>query len=90
VSKGDKLLERMRANPKGDWRIEDIEVLCRHFDIACEAPRRGSHYTVSHETQAEIVTVPFKRPIKPVYIRELVRFVDAVEAARANAESKDG
>jgi hypothetical protein len=28
------------------------------------------------------VTVPFARPTKPVYIRQLVRFVDAVLAGR--------
>ena len=26
----------------------------------------------------EILTIPARRPIKPIYIRELVRFVDAV------------
>jgi hypothetical protein len=27
---------------------------------------------------AEKLTVPYKRPIKPVYIRKLVAFIDAV------------
>jgi aspartyl/asparaginyl beta-hydroxylase (cupin superfamily) len=38
---------------------------------------------VKHESQAEILTVPARRPIKPFYIEALVRFIDAVvEAAR--------
>ncbi len=34
-------------------------------------------------SQREILTVPFRRPIKPVYIRKLVRFIDAVRDANA-------
>lgn len=78
-----KRLERMRANPQGDWAIRDVEALCREHGVACEAPRGGSsHYKVSHPSQIEILTVPFKRPIKPIYIRRLVAFVDAVEKVR--------
>jgi hypothetical protein len=78
--RGDKLLERMRANPR-DWRIEDVLTVCAAFDIACTAPRKGSHYKVKHESQAEMLTVPAARPIKPAYIEALVRFIDAVRGA---------
>jgi hypothetical protein len=74
-----KLLAKMRNNPRSDWTIADVETLCRMFDIHCSASRSGSsHYKVSHPTSAEILTIPFKRPIKAVYIRKLVAFVDAV------------
>lgn len=72
-------LEQMRRNPRDDWRIEDVETICREFGITCEKSRSGSsHYKVAHPSQVEILTVPFKRPIKPVYIRKLVVFIDAV------------
>lgn len=80
MARGEKLLERMRDNPL-DWRIEDVVALCAAHGIACTAPRKGSHYKVKHESQAAILTVPARRPIKPVYIVELVRFVDAVTGA---------
>jgi hypothetical protein len=73
-----KRLEAMRRNPAGDWTIEDVQALCRSVGIACTAPTRGSHYDVAHPSQPEILTVPFNRPIRPVYIRKLVAFVDAV------------
>ena len=73
-----KLLDRMRANPR-DWRIEDIIVVCDSHRIACTPPRNGSHYKVKHDTMAAILTIPARRPIKPVYIRELVRFIDTVQ-----------
>ena len=74
-----KRLEAMRRSPQNDWKIADVEALCKEFGIDC-APHRGgsSHYKVSHSLQTEILTIPFKRPIKPVYIRHLVKFIDAV------------
>lgn len=77
MAKSDKLLERMRDNPR-DGRIEDVVAVCAAHRIACTAPSKGSHYKVKHVGMTEILTIPVHRPIKPVYIRELVRFVDAV------------
>jgi HicA-like toxin of HicAB toxin-antitoxin system len=76
-SRGTKLLERMRANPR-DWRIEDVATVCAAFGIACTPPRKGSHYKVKHEGQSETLTVPAHKPIKAWYIEALVTFVDAV------------
>jgi hypothetical protein len=77
MARGEKLLERMRANPR-DWRIEDVSAVCAAIGVACTAPRKGSHYKVKHESQADVLTIPARRPIKPVYIADLVRFIDAV------------
>jgi len=79
MARGEKLLERMRANPR-DWRIEDVLALCSAFGIACTPPRKGSHYKVKHEGRTDVLTVPAHRPIKPVYIAALVEFADSVRA----------
>lgn len=76
----DALLERMRANPR-DWRIEDVISVCRTAGATCTPPRNGSHYKVKHEAVANLLTIPARRPIKPIYIRQLVRFLDAVAEA---------
>jgi hypothetical protein len=68
----------MRANPKADWRIEQVQTLCKAFDADCRKPSGSSHYVVSHQSQAHILTVPFNRPIKPGYIEDLVDFIDRV------------
>jgi len=76
-------LDRMRASPAGDWTINDVEALCREHGIRCMPPRGGgSHWKVSDPSQRDILTIPQRRPIKPVYIRRLVRFVQAVMEAR--------
>jgi len=73
------LLERMWRNPVGDWTIRDVDALCRAHKVNCTPPTGGgSHYKISHPSQREILTIPFRRPIKPVYIRKLVRFIEAV------------
>ena len=72
-----KLLERMRANPR-DWRVDDIVTVCRAHDIECTAPRKGSHYKIKHPAMIDILTIPAHRPIKPVYVLALVKFIDAV------------
>jgi hypothetical protein len=71
----------MRANPSGDWRIADVETICREYDIRCYPPRGGgSHYGIGHPGMSYKLTIPSKRPIKPVYIRALVAFIDAVRS----------
>jgi hypothetical protein len=70
----------MRTNPR-DWRIEDVAAVCRAAGVLCSPPGKGSHYKVKHASMAEILTIPAHRPIKPVYIRDLVRFIDAVRKA---------
>jgi hypothetical protein len=72
-------LERMRHNPLGDWTIHDVEAVCREHEVLCEPARGGgSHYKVAHPLLAEKLTITYKRPIKPVYIRKFVAFIDAV------------
>jgi hypothetical protein len=74
-----KRLEAMRRNPQSDWKIADVEALCREFDMYCmPVTGGGSHYKVGHAKMPTKLTIPFKRPIKAVYIKNLVRFVDAL------------
>ncbi len=73
----------MRSNPRADWTIGDVEAVCRESGLHCAAARGGgSHYKVSHPSQAMILTIPYKRPIKTIYIRKLIALIDAVGTAR--------
>jgi hypothetical protein len=58
------------------WRIEDVITVCRQHGALCSRPRGGgSHYKISKSGKVAILTVPFKRPIKPVYIRKSVSYL---------------
>jgi hypothetical protein len=71
------LLEAMRRNPVGDWSMGDVEKLCRSFGVVCTPPRGGgSHYKISGTGSRLILTIPSRRPVKAVYIRKLVAFID--------------
>ena len=73
----DKLLERMRNNPRDDWRIDHIETLANRYGFSINRPRGGgSHVTLRHDSGIKL-TIPARRPIKPVYIRRLVQMIDS-------------
>lgn len=78
MSTADKLLARMRQNPR-DWRIEDVDVLARRFNLR---RRQGgtSHVVYSFPGVLGEATLPAHRPIKPIYIKAFVRLIDAVLA----------
>ncbi|RDJ19892.1 type II toxin-antitoxin system HicA family toxin [Bosea caraganae] len=80
------LLDRMRRNSVSNWTMADIKSLCDDHGISCEPPTGGgSHYKVAHPRMIAILTIPFRRPIKPVYIRKLVKFVDELRAMSAGS-----
>ena len=81
MARGEKLLDQMRANLR-DWRIEDVRAVCTAHGIDLSAPTGGgSHWKVKHRAMPLILTVPARRPIKPIYIRELIPFIDGVRGA---------
>jgi hypothetical protein len=74
-----KRLDALRSNPRADWRIADIQAVCAESDLRCDPPKGGgSHYKVHHPGSATILTIPFRRPIKAVYIRKLIAMIDTL------------
>lgn len=70
------LLEQMRRNPAGDWQLRHIEAICREYGLLFRWGK-GSHAHLWRPGSSELLTIPARRPIKPVYIRKLVRYIDA-------------
>ncbi len=76
MSKVDKLAESMRRNPAGDWTIGDVQKICAGLQWICLPPSGGgSHWKIAVPGSETILTIPAKRPIKPVYIRKLMELV---------------
>jgi len=63
----------MKANPR-DWRIESLKSVADAFGIVYRQPG-GSHVIFRH-ANGSMLSVPAKRPIKPVYIKMFVRLVE--------------
>jgi len=82
MAKWEKKLAAMRENPR-DWSLDDLQSVSARIGIDCRKPG-GSHVTFSHPAIEEIVTVPAARPVKPFYVRQLLKMIDQVEQQEAN------
>lgn len=75
MSKREKLIERMKNNPK-DVPFEDIDSLLIYYGFT----RQGTkHYFYTHPAVSEVVTIPRHKPIKAVYIERALRVIDEVK-----------
>ena len=81
MTKADKLLERMRNNPR-DWSIEDLKTLATRHGIEWRQPGT-SHVTFSRHGITPL-TVPAHKPIKPIYVSRFVAMIDDVRSLDDN------
>ena len=72
----EKTLATMRGNPR-DWRIDQLETVASTFGVRCRKPG-GSHVIFEHPAVAEALSVPARRPIKPIYVTRFVRLIYAI------------
>ena len=78
MSKADKVIQKMRDNPK-NWKLDSLEAIAKRLDIRVRKSG-GSHAVFMHEDSALVVTIPAKRPIKPVYINQFLALIDDIGA----------
>jgi predicted RNA binding protein YcfA (HicA-like mRNA interferase family) len=69
-----KTLAQMKANPL-DWRIESLQSVAEAYGLVCRLPG-GSHVIFRHPNGA-MLSVPARRPIKPIYIKKFVHLIEA-------------
>lgn len=73
MTRAAKTLAQMKASPL-DWRIESLQSVADAFGLVYRQPG-GSHVIFRHPNGA-MLSVPVRRPIKPVYVRKFVRLVE--------------
>ena len=83
-----KTLVDMRSNPRGDWTKDDIERACGQVGLICKNAKRGSHFKVRSDSLSTILTIPSRRPIKPVYIKQLVDLAERHLQAQLEKDGK--
>lgn len=74
MSTHQKTLAAMRNNPR-DWRIEQLEAIAAHLGIVVRKSG-GSHVVFQKAGCPLEVTVPAHKPIKPVYVMQLLKLID--------------
>ena len=73
MSKVRKQLEKMRHNPQ-DWRIEELKALADRVGLDYRQP--GSSHVTFRAKSGQKLTVPARKPIKPIYIKLFVELID--------------
>ena len=73
MSQAEKTLDKMRNNPDG-WRIEDLQVIARRFDI--DWRHDGSSHCVFITFTGKTLPVPARKPIKPIYVKKFLALLE--------------
>jgi hypothetical protein len=73
VSNAAKLLAKMRRNPR-DCRIEDLKIVAGSVGI--QHDQHGTSHVIFRNAKGGRLSVPARKPIKPVYVRLFVELVD--------------
>lgn len=81
MTKVEKLLARMRTNPR-DWSIDDLKVLARRYEIDWRQPGT-SHVTFTALGHVP-VTVPAHKQVKPIYVKKFLVLLDAMGVTDEN------
>ena len=68
-----KLLVAMRRNPL-DWQLAQLQTVARQHGI--DWRHDGSSHCVFIRMDGKTLPVPAHRPIKPIYIKKFIEFVD--------------
>ena len=75
MTRAEKRLAAMRRNPRGDWQLDDLKAVAARHDVVMR--HDGGSHAVFRGTNGAMLTVPARRPIKPVYIKLFVAFIEA-------------
>ena len=63
----------MRNNPQ-DWRIDDLKHIANRLGINYRQP--GTSHVTFRLDNGEKLTVPAHKPIKPVYVKQFLAWID--------------
>jgi len=74
VSKAENILSKMRNNPHGDWRIDQLKTLAQRRGIAWR--QQGTSHVVFVRQDGRALPVPASRPIKPVYVKKFLALLE--------------
>ena len=75
MTRAEKRLAALRRNPKGDWLLDDLIAVAARHDIIVR--HDGGSHAVFRRDDGVSLTVPARRPIKPIYIKLFVVFIEA-------------
>lgn len=75
----------MRQNPS-DWRIEDIQSVADSLGI--EWLHDGGSHVIFRSPYGEHLSIPARRPIKPIYVTKFLVLAESVREANNDYSDK--
>jgi len=72
MSKSEKILEKMRSNPR-DWRIEQLKTLADAHGL--DYGQQGTSHVIFRHPNGLKLTVPAHKPIAPEYVKRFYRLI---------------
>ena len=76
MAKADKILQKMRNNPR-DWGIETFKAVADRFGIPYR--QRGTSHVTFRRADGKMVTIPTRKPIKSVYVPLFLEFLEGLQ-----------
>lgn len=88
MSKREKRLARIRQNPK-NVSVDDLRVVLEDYGFEYKQTI-GSHLTFAYmlEGKTKLFVLPFRRPIKPIYVRRAIEIIDQIIQERGDDDSE--
>jgi len=73
MSRKDKLFEAIKNNPK-NVKFEDLKKILESLGYTA-VNRGGSHYVFTKESSISL-TIPYKRPVKVIYVKQVIKIIE--------------
>jgi predicted RNA binding protein YcfA (HicA-like mRNA interferase family) len=89
VTKRRKRLERLREHPK-NVSLDELRQVLEDYGFEYRQTV-GSHFTFSVEIGGvmKLLVVPFRRPLKPIYVKKALELIDQVMAGQEEESWQD-
>ena len=79
MTKISKLYDQIVNNPK-DVKFEILDRILRQHGFNCRQPSGGSsHYSYYHPELPDVLTIPYARPIKAIYVKKVIAAIEKVK-----------
>jgi predicted RNA binding protein YcfA (HicA-like mRNA interferase family) len=82
MSQIEKLIEAIKRNPK-DVPWGDIDKVLKYYGFNCRH-RGGSHYNYYHPELSEILTIPRRRPVKAIYVKQALELIEKLKEGKSD------
>jgi len=89
MSKRQKRLARLRQNPK-NVSFDDLRLVLEDYGFR-HVTTTGSHFSFSYTLggQEELFTVPFRRPVKQIYVELALELIDQIIVEQGQEENEE-